>query len=183
MLIHCHRLPLWWKYAPEVKGARWKSRELTTPPEPPNTWGMMRGGGLVGEGGEEGQKQARHTPFIPNSTESTQRNDPKEKCKGKEIRDVTQLDCQLPPAVSTLVDTGTGRPGPVVGVQTEPLSHHYRWPNAHRAVCDTRSDPRWWTFPCERWTQPTCTLKKTADHIYGDDQAVTNLYPEKDSGP
>ena len=40
--IHCHRLPLWRKYAPEVKAAKWlsdaaqMSKELTTPPEPPN---------------------------------------------------------------------------------------------------------------------------------------------------
>ena len=42
--IHCHCLPLWRKYAPEVKTAkglkRWrvKSRELTTPPESPNSY-------------------------------------------------------------------------------------------------------------------------------------------------
>ena len=43
--IHLHRLPLWRKYAPEVKTAkglkRWRARELrelTTPPESPNRY-------------------------------------------------------------------------------------------------------------------------------------------------
>ena len=39
--IHCHRFPLWRKYALEkqprdLRDARQKSRNLTTPPEPPN---------------------------------------------------------------------------------------------------------------------------------------------------
>ena len=47
--IHCQRLPLWRKYAPEVKAAkgfkrcRQMSRELTTPPESPSNYGTRVG--------------------------------------------------------------------------------------------------------------------------------------------
>ena len=51
--IHCHRLPLWRKYSPEVKAAKGlsdagqKSRELTNLPEPPNRSALLEVGSFV----------------------------------------------------------------------------------------------------------------------------------------